>query len=82
MKVTQVFNQERKKLNSGSGSFKEFFERNIHFGIFRPDLCNRQKSPVLWFGAETRRSRFLPEVGYDMIITDQYVDMLFNSLQL
>ncbi len=91
MKVTQVFNQERKKL-------REFRERNealkksslkeiFIFGIFRPTIYVIHlltTALVLWFGARSAlgASSFLPEVGYDMIITfTQYVDMLFNPLQ-
>lgn len=91
MKVTQVFNQERKKLREFRGrnealkksSLKEIFI----FGIFRPTIYVIHlltTALVLWFGARSAlgASSFLPEVGYDMIITfTQYVDMLFNPLQ-
>lgn len=91
MKVTQVFNQEEKKL-------KEFRQRNealrksslkeiFIFGVFRPTIFViylLTTALVLWFGARSAIgvSHFVPEVGYDMIITfTQYVDMIFNPLQ-
>ncbi|MDD4000503.1 MAG: ABC transporter ATP-binding protein [Bacilli bacterium] len=91
MKVTQVFNQEVKK-------HSEFQDRNnalkksslkeiLIFGVFRPSIYViylLTTALVLWFGARSAIgvSSFIPEVGYDIIITfTQYVDMLFNPLQ-
>ncbi|HEY8395420.1 MAG TPA: ABC transporter ATP-binding protein, partial [Bacilli bacterium] len=91
MKVTQVFNQEKKKLREfqkrnralRKSSLKEIFI----FGVFRPSIYViylLTTTLVLWFGARSVIGgiSFIPEVGYDMIIAfTQYIDMLFNPLQ-
>lgn len=91
MKVTQVFNQENKKLREfraknnalRNSSLKEIFI----FGVFRPTiyvLYLLTTAMVLWFGARSAIGEisFIPEVGYDLIITfTQYVDMLYQPLQ-
>lgn len=91
MKVTQVFNQEKKKLREfqkrnralRKSSLKEIFI----FGVFRPSIYViylLTTTLVLWFGARSVIGgiSFIPEVSYDMIIAfTQYIDMLFNPLQ-
>ncbi|MGD9886911.1 MAG: ABC transporter ATP-binding protein [Bacilli bacterium] len=87
MKVTQVFNQEKKKLNEfqeknnqlKKSSLKEIFI----FGIFRPAIYVLYIATVilvLWFGS----NNVILQAGLTfeiIIIFHQYIDRLFNPIQ-
>ena len=93
MKVTQVFNQENKKLeefkNNNKQLEKSLLKQTFLFGIFRPSIFVMyiiSVAIVLWFGGnqaiEFNLGITTVAVTYDMLFTFyQYVSKFFNPIQ-
>ncbi len=93
MKVTQVFNQENKKLeefkNNNKKLEKSLLKQTFLFGIFRPSIFVMyiiSVAIVLWFGGnqaiEFNLRITTVAVTYDMLFTFyQYVSKFFNPIQ-
>lgn len=82
MKVTQVFNQENKKINEfrkrNEALKKSSIQEILIFGLFRPFiyvLYITAMSLILWFGGKNA-------IKIEIIISFmQYIDKLFNPIQ-
>lgn len=93
MKITQVFNQENKKLeefkNNNKQLEKSLLKQTFLFGIFRPSIFVMyiiSVAIVLWFGGnqaiEFNLGITTVAVTYDMLFTFyQYVSKFFNPIQ-
>lgn len=93
MKVTQVFNQENKKLEEFKANNKQLekslLKQTFLFGIFRPSIFVMyiiSVAIVLWFGGnqaiEFNLGITTVAVTYDMLFTFyQYVSKFFNPIQ-
>lgn len=93
MKITQVFNQEDKKLNEFKANNKQLekslLKQTFLFGIFRPSIFVMyiiSVAIVLWFGGnqaiEFNLGLSTVVVTYDMLFTFyQYVSKFFNPIQ-
>ncbi len=93
MKITQVFNQENKKLDEFKANNKQLekslLKQTFLFGIFRPSIFVMyiiSVAIVLWFGGnqaiEFNLGITTVAVTYDMLFTFyQYVSKFFNPIQ-
>ena len=93
MKITQVFNQENKKLDEFKANNKQLekslLKQTFLFGIFRPSIFVMyiiSVAIVLWFGGnqaiEFNLGITTVAVTYDMLSTFyQYVSKFFNPIQ-
>lgn len=93
MKITQVFNQENKKLDEFKANNKHLekslLKQTFLFGIFRPSIFVMyiiSVAIVLWFGGnqaiEFNLGITTVAVTYDMLFTFyQYVSKFFNPIQ-
>lgn len=93
MKITQVFNQENKKLEEFKANNKQLekslLKQTFLFGIFRPSIFVMyiiSVAIVLWFGGnqaiEFNLGITTVAVTYDMLFTFyQYVSKFFNPIQ-
>lgn len=93
MKITQVFNQENKKLDEFKANNKQLekslLKQTFLFGIFRPSIFVMyiiSVAIVLWFGGnqaiEFNLGITMVAVTYDMLFTFyQYVSKFFNPIQ-
>jgi len=87
MKITQVFNQEAKKLQEFQEKNKQLKKSSLKqifiFGIFRPSIYVLYIATVmliLWFGS----NNVILQAGLTfevIIIFHQYIDRLFNPIQ-
>lgn len=93
MKITQVFNQENKKLDEFKANNKQLekslLKQTFLFGIFRPSIFVMyiiSVAIVLWFGGnqaiEFNLGITTVAVTYDILFTFyQYVSKFFNPIQ-